>query len=1155
MASTPYSPRARAGSQTSLGTPIMAAQNSLLRRARTHQYPTSQPAIQPTSAPSSYPASYTAPALFPHDSPLLSPEASSFSMSSSANASPDYQRGRDIEQFPIPPPFALGEALLSRKPSANSLTHTGAATPSNAMASVMGEKNDAGGKGLMRRLSNRAHRLTRPRRTSSVAPRSRDASIGPGILRRRSDSTNTAPPFDSFALLTDSDEELADDLLDLNSVPSVFGGESMLRDLSSGSTAESPTGSSPQYEESLPAPIVPLALIKGTELSKVSKKSKLNGRTKRINMILESETGKLIWTARNKQKCLHIDNIKEIRTRSDIRQTRLDHGIPEADEGRFFSIFYSSSERSRSKVMHLVADDEETFSHWVTALDSVSKHRESQMASLMAFNDGAVFNFWQNEMLKHFEGRNHSANDEVMDFSAVQRVCRNLHIHITLKDLRTKFLIADNNQTGKLNYAQFRVFVSEMKRRPDIRKVYLSITNEPDRGITWPEFASFLEMEQGEDVAVNPTPWLSKFNQYARRYRNRTPEAATPEHSPLALTEQGFSAYLTSKDNHALTRAPASYSFDRPINEYFISSSHNTYLVGRQVADVSSLEGYITTLVRGCRSVEVDCWDGSDGLPAVKHGWALTNPISFREVMFTINKYAFVASQFPLWVSLEVHCNKEQQEIMAETIKEIFGARLVTAPLDPSSDKLPSPSELIGRILVKVKQTAEKYGGPSSSESTGRRRGNSLTSPFTKPVILDNNTVPTQKLGTSPLLSPSQNPRRTIPKRVDTINEGEVHDMASSSTSECDSGDDRQRQKQKTSKIVKTLGELGVYCSGVKFQGFESENCKKTNHILSFMEGTFRKHTRAGDSKAALQRHNMRFMMRVYPQFNRVSSNNFNPLMYWRKGVQMAALNWQTFDRGMQLNQAMFDGGTDVSGYVLKPSPMREFRILHSPLPTDAVGKLERTNMTFTIGVISAQQLMRPASLPQNRAMDPYVEVEIFHANDKRDKHDSMAGIPILTDTPLIFRTPVVGGNGFNPIFDREFPFNITTKYPELVFIKWSVKLSPDGETVQDRNTTIGTYTAKLNSLKRGFRILPLLDANGDQFLFSTLLCRIKVDPATSVYVNREAQTESVGKFKYIGRTILSRGSSANKGGSEKATFDKTSFEKQHVERTTYEGT
>ncbi|KAK8120381.1 hypothetical protein PG999_004501 [Apiospora kogelbergensis] len=145
----------------------------------------------------------------------------------------------------------------------------------------------------------------------------------------------------------------------------------------------------------------------------------------------------------------------------------------------------------------------------------------------------------------------------------------------------------------------------------------------------------------------------------------------------------------------------------------------------------------------------------------------------------------------------------------------------------------------------------------------------------------------------------------------------------------------------------------------------------------------------------------MRFMTRVYPQFNRLTSHNFNPLMYWRKGVQMAALNWQTFDHGMQLNQAMFQGGTDQSGYVLKPYSMREIHMLWEGLPDEAIGKLERKNVSFTIGIISAQQLIRPGNLPSSCTVDPYVEVEVFHADDKRDKHDSSGGIPIPSDTPL----------------------------------------------------------------------------------------------------------------------------------------------------------
>ncbi|KAI0490507.1 phosphatidylinositol-specific phospholipase C [Xylaria cf. heliscus] len=1121
MPSTRNPTRPSPETRPSSSTPVMAGQGTVLRRTRPSQVQTvHQPSIQTSTLPNSAISASTV-ASSSHVSPLMSPEISALTTSSSVQPSPDSVRNRDVEIFPPPPPLHLGDPLLSRKPSISSI---GANVLSGSNGTMLPEvmTTSSAGKGLIRRFSNK---FTKGRRQSAAATNSRNASLGPGILRRRSDSTNAAPP-DTVAL-TDSDEEVHDEVGEVymsvdNSAREPSYESSLSSIAGSCSSGDAPDG-----------PVPPRALTKGTMLTKVSKKKKY----KRMLFTLESSAGKISWDKGRSSKCIYIDDIKDVRIGSDTRQYRIDYGIPDTEEGRFFTIFYALPDTSRSKQMHLIAEDEETFTQWVTTLDSISKHRELHMASLMAFNENAVRSFWNGEMAKQFSNKPHPPEEEKIDFLSVERICRNLHIHIATKDLTAKFSIADPTKSNRLNFAEFQVFVHEMKRRKDVWTIYCQIASNRNQGITWPEFRDFLRDKQGEDVDNNLDLWKSKFVRYSQSSKTKDTSVGRSIHS-MTMTDEALANYLVSKDNDHLVREPADHILDRPVNEYFISSSHNTYLIGRQVADVSSVEGYIMTLLRGCRSVEIDCWDGSDGQPVVKHGRALTNAISFREVINTVNKYAFAASRFPLWVSLEVHCNAAQQEIMAETMKEIFGPRLVTEPLDPSADKLPSPSELKHRILIKVKGTHPSHQQRNAGETNGRRRGNSLTSPFSKPVAMDNGNIPPQYLASSPLLGPSQQSRRVIGKRVNTITEGEVHGAISSSTSDCET-EEEMNNRRKTSKIVKSLGDLGVYCSGVKFHGFESAECKKTNHILSFMEGTFRKHSKAPGSKKLLTRHNMRYMMRVYPQYSRLTSDNFNPLMYWRKGVQMAALNWQTFDLGMQLNQAMFAGGTDQSGYVLKPESMRTIRILPTGLPDEAYSRLQHQTMTFSIDIISAQRLMRPATLPSHRTLDPYVEMEFFHANDKRDKHDSTSGVPTQTDTPVKVRTPIVRENGFNPVFNYTGTHQVTTKYPELVFVRFSVKLSPDGETISGRNPTVATYTVKLSNLKQGYRTLPLWDSNGDQFLFSTLFCCIRVPPATSVYLtNSDAVDSSVGKLKNIGKNVFGRATPMNKPSLEKTSMD-----------------
>lgn len=73
-------------------------------------------------------------------------------------------------------------------------------------------------------------------------------------------------------------------------------------------------------------------------------------------------------------------------------------------------------------------------------------------------------------------------------------------------------------------------------------------------------------------------------------------------------------------------------------------------------------------------------------------------------------------------------------------------------------------------------------------------------------------------------------------------------------------------------------------------------------------------------SLVSLITHSTKHLRRIFPKGTRIGSSNFDPLTFWRNGSQVASLNWQVYDRGMQVNEAMFVGSP---GWVAKPRHMR----------------------------------------------------------------------------------------------------------------------------------------------------------------------------------------------------------------------------------------
>ncbi|KAF2122929.1 1-phosphatidylinositol-4,5-bisphosphate phosphodiesterase 1 [Lophiotrema nucula] len=981
--------------------------------------------------------------------------------------------------LPVPTTFHLPEPFI----------HPPLSTPPTSSPSAMAEALSKG-PSLIRRVSKGAQGIpNKLRRNGSNVHR--DKSSGPVIMRRRSDSrTAVDAAFDVSEWDRDyDDEEAVDD----------FGEPVTGLGISSGR----PSVSSSIPDAAVVGPVRNPRLELGTLFTKVTKKEK-----KRVTLRLDFDAAKVCWDISRPSKCFYIDDVKDLRIGPDARHDREECGYSEAWAPYWLTIVYSDTSRSKGKIktMNLYAPDVGTFELWTRTLDSVHRSRVALMAGMKGFAEKSARSVWQREMSKRFGGADLSEEEEFMKFEGVVDLCRNLHINFPEGMLQAYFNEADTDKTGSLSQQQFLRFVRKLKERKDIRDIYVQLESKGHSGIDKETFFAFLEQEQGVSVASDKDRWTAVFDKFARASKSKgTPAEGGAIPLPLSMGFRAFQTFMTSEDDNPIfAEAEKHVEFNRPLNEYFISSSHNTYLLGRQVAGESSTEAYIYALQKGCRCIEIDCWNGSEGRPIVMHGRTFTKSISFLDTVKVINTHAFIESTYPLILSLEVHCNPEQQKLMADIMIAEFGDKLLLYALDSESPVLPSPQQLKGRILVKVKAPAEEQLDTKTLvvELSGRKRERSFSSPWSRPVQLNNETIPDSPLISSPpSMSPPDRanafwatPRTSTTSTNATAITPNLLSSAEDSDSPHTTATDEKRKKSKTSKIIKELGELGVYTRGFKFSDFEHRDANTYNHVFSLAERTFDKLTRPGARiKQRLDEHNMRCLMRVYPGATRLNSSNFEPLKFWKRGVQMVATNWQTFDLGQQLNEAMFAGGNDRSGYVLKPAELR----LEAPTPVIGPKRAPKQRVSFAVEIISAQQLPRPKGLSQEANLNPYVEFEMHCAEDVGHNTDSKGGKDASAregrsglGNPVRLRTRMVKANGYNPEWNERLSMTVTTRYPSLVFVRWSVFNSEDAK--REGQSPLATFTAKLSNLQKGYRHLPLYDSNGEQYLFSTLFCKIE---------------------------------------------------------------
>ncbi|XP_068116036.1 1-phosphatidylinositol 4,5-bisphosphate phosphodiesterase gamma-2 isoform X3 [Hyperolius riggenbachi] len=263
-----------------------------------------------------------------------------------------------------------------------------------------------------------------------------------------------------------------------------------------------------------------------------------------------------------------------------------------------------------------------------------------------------------------------------------------------------------------LMFDQQKSILDEFKKDPSIF-VLGNVDRWDASAIHLHDFQRFLLHVQQECAAQD----LNKVRERMTKFIDDTMRETA---EPFLFVDE-FLTYLFSKENSIWDEKYdeiVEQNMNNPLSHYWIASSHNTYLTGDQLRSESSTEAYVRCLRMGCRCIELDCWDGPDGKPIIYHGWTRTTKIKFDDVVQAIKDHAFATSEYPVILSIEEHCNVEQQRHMAKVFKEVFGDLLLTKPIEASADQLPTPTQLKEKIIIKHKKLGPKGDSVTNADDS-----------------------------------------------------------------------------------------------------------------------------------------------------------------------------------------------------------------------------------------------------------------------------------------------------------------------------------------------------------------------------------------------------------------------------------------------------